>query len=92
MIRTVMTIQDPIGLHARPAGMLAEKAQQYRCNISVRKTDDEKMIDAKSLISILIGQFVQGSEIELICEGEDEKEAMKDIVGLLTRINQGGLS
>ena len=88
MITTVLKISHPVGLHARPGGMLAEKAQQYKCAVSIRKTDSEKTVDAKSLISILIGQFAQGNEVELVCDGEDEKEAIRDITDLINSMNE----
>ena len=88
MITTVLKISNPVGLHARPGGMLAEKAQQYKCAVSIRKTDSEKTVDAKSLISILIGQFAQGNEVELVCDGEDEKEAIRDITDLINSMNE----
>ena len=66
-------IQDPMGLHARPAGMLAKAATAYPCSITV--TSSAGTADAKRLMSIMRLAVKAGMEVTVSCEGEQEEEA-----------------
>jgi len=74
-------IKNKTGLHARPASLFVKKASQFKCDIRVRKDDCE--VDAKSMISVLTLGASKGSMITLISDGEDENEAMTELVSLL---------
>ena len=77
MIRQKVTITNPTGLHLRPAGMFCNIASRYKCKEEFMYDDD---VAAKSVLSVLGACVKSGDEIELICDGEDEKEAMKAMV------------
>ncbi len=66
-------IQDPMGLHARPAGMLAKAAMAYPCQITI--TAPSGTADAKRLMSIMRLAAKAGMEITVTCEGDREEEA-----------------
>ncbi len=66
-------IQDPMGLHARPAGMLAKAAMAYPCQITI--TAPSGAADAKRLMSIMRLAAKAGMEITVTCEGDREEEA-----------------
>ena len=51
MIRREVTIQNTVGLHARPATFFIQKANTYKCSIWVEK--DERKVNAKSLLGVL---------------------------------------
>ena len=74
-------IQDPMGLHARPAGMLAKAATAYPCQITV--TTPAGTADAKRLMSIMRLAAKQGTELTVTCEGEREEEAAAGIQAFL---------
>ena len=78
MIRQKVTITNPTGLHLRPAGMFCNIASRYKCKVEFMY-DDDVAANAKSVLSVLGACVKSGDEIELICDGEDEKEAMEGL-------------
>ena len=71
MVTQKTTINNPTGLHLRPAGLFCKTAVQFKCKISFQYRDTTA--NAKSVLSVLGACIKRGDEIELICEGEDEK-------------------
>ena len=67
-------INDELGIHARPAGMLVKEASKFPCKITVAK--DGKEADAKKLFAIMGLAVKCGNEIILKADGEQENEAM----------------
>lgn len=63
------------GLHLRPAGQLCKKAMEYQCRVQMVLGD--RSYNMKSVLSVLSAQVTDCCEIELICDGADEKEAHK---------------
>lgn len=84
MVQEKVRIKNPTGLHLRPAGKLCEDARQYQSSITIRKGN--KIINAKSLLALLGACIKSGDEVEFICEGEDEKEAL---AGMIALVNNG---
>ena len=68
-------IEDPNGMHARPAGALATFAKQFLSDVRVRVTGHEKEADAKRLLSLMSLGAVTGSELLFSVSGEDEERA-----------------
>lgn len=66
-------IQDPVGIHARPAGLLVKKAAEYKSQVTI--TSDGKSADAKKLLKLMSLGVKQGMEITCTLEGEDEDTA-----------------
>ena len=75
MIRQKVTIKNPTGLHLRPAGILCQEAMKYKSLITFSFNGGTS--NAKSVLSVLGACVKSGDEIELICEGPDEEEALK---------------
>lgn len=67
-------IQNPTGLHARPAKIFVNTAKQFKSDIRVQH--GEKKANAKSLISMLTLGVETGSEIRILVDGVDEEEAL----------------
>ncbi len=65
------TIQDPDGLHARPAGLLAKYAQGCTSTVSIEK--DGKISDAKRLFAVMSLNVKKGDRITFQIEGESDK-------------------
>jgi len=74
-IKKKMIVKNQQGLHARPAALFVQLANKFDSSITVIK-DDQK-INGKSIMGILMLAAEQGSEIELIVEGEDANEAIE---------------
>lgn len=82
MVSQKVRIKNPTGLHLRPAGVLCKTAIDYSSVITF-KYGGENIANAKSVLSVLGACIKSGDEIELICEGEDEEKALKDMVALI---------
>lgn len=78
MVSQKVTIKNPTGLHLRPAGFLCKEAMKYKSTTTF--TFRETTANAKSVLSVLGACVKSGDEIELICQGEDEEEALKGLV------------
>ena len=78
MVSKKVTIKNPTGLHLRPAGELCKTAMQFKGKITF--SFEGGTSNAKSVLSVLGACVKSGDEIELICEGEDEEEALKKMV------------
>jgi len=74
-------IKNKTGLHARPASLFVKMANQFKCDVRLRKGDYE--INAKSMISVLTLEAGQDCMITVITDGEDENPAMDGLVCLL---------
>jgi phosphocarrier protein len=81
MVSQKVTIKNPTGLHLRPAGNLCKEAMKFRSMITF--TFRENTANAKSVLSVLGACVKSGDEIELICEGEDEEEALESLVAAI---------
>ncbi len=71
------TIQDPMGLHARPAGLLAKAAAACACDVKL--TVNGTTVDAKRIMGIMRLAAKQGMEMTIACEGADEEKAAADL-------------
>ena len=78
MVSAKVTVKNPTGLHLRPAGMLCKEALQFQSSIHFKYK--ESTANAKSVLSVLGACIKKGDEIELICEGSDEEEALAAMV------------
>ena len=81
MVSRSVTIQNSVGLHARPATFFIQKANSYKCSIWVEKEDCR--VNAKSLLGVLSLGIVKGTTITLIADGSDENEAVSGLVDLV---------
>ena len=81
MVKQTVKIKNPTGLHLRPAGNLCDAALQYQCKVTFHFRDTTA--NAKSVLSVLGACVKCGDEIELICEGADENEALAGITALI---------
>ena len=78
MVSRKVTIKNLTGLHLRPAGILCKEAMQFKSHITFRYK--ENTANAKSVLSVLGACIKSGDEIELVCEGEDENEALESVL------------
>ena len=84
MYTSSTTISNTTGLHARPATLFVEEAQKYSSKIFIKNlTSDSKAKNAKSIISLLSLAMTSGTEIEISAEGEDETEAVDNLIKLV---------
>ena len=80
MTEQTITIINRAGIHARPAAVLVQVAKDFKSNIFLEKGQDR--INAKSIMGILTLGATYGTELKIIAEGEDEKQAVQAIAHL----------
>ena len=76
-----VTVNNEVGLHARPATSLIQKANEFKSSLWVEEKD--RRINAKSLLGVLSMGIVQGTKINIIGEGSDEVEAVDTLCRLI---------
>lgn len=77
MLSKKLTVINPSGLHLRPAGVLTQTAMKFKSNVTIQSGN--KTIAAKSVLNVMAAGIKCGAEMNLICEGPDEEEALKVI-------------
>ncbi len=78
MVSSKVVVNNPSGIHLRPAGLLCQTALGFKSKINI--IFNETTANAKSVLSVLGACVKTGDEIEILCEGEDEEEALRTLV------------
>lgn len=81
MVSNEVTVQNSVGLHARPATFFIQRANEFKSSIWVEK--DERRVNAKSLLGVLSLGIVKGTKINIVADGSDQEEAVKTLVDLI---------
>lgn len=76
MVSKFLTITNAQGFHMRPAGAFAAAMGKYPCKVTIKFNG--KNCNAKSVLNIMAACMKCGSEIELVCDGEKEQEALAE--------------
>ena len=64
------TITDPVGIHARPAGLLVKEIKKYTSAVTVFK--GEKSVNALKLMALMGMGIKQGDTVTVSIDGGDE--------------------
>ena len=67
------TITDPVGIHARPAGILVKEIKKYAATVTVIK--GEKEVNALKLMALMGMGIKQGDTVKVTIDGADEDAA-----------------
>ena len=78
MIKKKINLKNEEGLHARPATEIAKTANQYNCTINFEVQG--KQYNAKSVLNIMSAGIKNNTQINIICDGVDEEQALKNIL------------
>ncbi len=81
MVSKEVKITNPTGLHLRPAGNLCKEAMRYKSKVTFNYGGN--IANAKSVLSVLGACIKTGDVITLICEGDDEEEALKNLAAYI---------
>ncbi len=79
------TITDPIGIHARPAGMLAKKAAELDSSVTLIK--DGKAADTRRLMALMQLNIKQGDNITVRIEGGNEDKNAQELLNFFKTNN-----
>lgn len=81
MVSEKVLISNPSGLHLRPVGNLCKEALKFKSKIELKY--EQTTANAKSVLSVLGACIKKGDEIEIVCNGEDEVEALEALAKLI---------
>jgi phosphotransferase system HPr (HPr) family protein len=77
IIETEVIVMRPDGLHARPAGELIRRLQDFSSSVEIRFGD--KKVNGKSIIQLMALAVKQGEVLTVTITGEDAPEALQAI-------------
>lgn len=76
-----ITIQNNLGLHARPAAQLVQIANKFLSDITFRRGNEE--VNGKSIMGVLMLAAPRGAVIRVTARGEDAAAAVQAITDLV---------
>jgi phosphocarrier protein HPr len=76
-----VTLDNEVGLHARPAAIFAKKAASFDCDITLLMDGNEA--NAKSIMSVLKLDVTKGDAVTIRAEGDGAEEALSELVKLV---------
>lgn len=79
--RANVTIVNRLGLHARPAMVFVDAANLFASTVTVKRDDQE--VDGKSIMMMMLLAATQGTQLEVIAEGDDAEAAIAKLVALV---------
>lgn len=77
MLTKTLTIVNPSGLHLRPAGVLAQTSMKFKSDVIIEHAGSK--ISAKSVLNVMSAGIKNGAEVNLVCDGADEAEALEAV-------------
>jgi phosphotransferase system HPr (HPr) family protein len=80
LVERKIEVTNRLGLHARPAAILVQKANKFKSEIKLQKDDLEG--NAKSILSVMALAAEVGSFVIIKAEGEDEVSAVEELAKL----------
>ncbi len=83
MLEQEVVVKNRLGLHTRPAASLVKLAARFKSEFYLER--DGYRVNGKSIIGVMTLAAEEGARILLICDGEDEKEALAALVDFFDR-------
>lgn len=77
MVKEKVTVQNEAGLHARPSSVLVKAASKFKSEFFIKLHGYK--VNGKSILGVMTLAAEHGAVLELILDGEDEKEALETI-------------
>jgi len=81
VLQQTTTIINKLGLHARAAAKFVTQASLFDSDINLKRNGQD--VNGKSIMGVMMLAAAKGSEIELIIDGVDEKQAMQSLLELI---------
>ena len=82
MLTEEVLIENPAGLHARPAAEIVEQTKVIDAAVHIKKGD--KVADAKSIMSVLALGANTGDTVTIVAEGRDAQTAVEALRAIMT--------
>jgi phosphocarrier protein len=83
MIKKELKIINELGIHARPAGLIANTSALFACDIKIIK--DKIEVNAKSIMGIMTLAAGKGSVLTVTADGADEAKAVEALTALFQK-------
>jgi len=80
MLTRVISIINPLGLHARACARIVKIASRFRSNVSL--TVKGRRASARSIVAVMLLTASVGATVRVEVDGPDEVEAMREIAAL----------
>jgi phosphocarrier protein len=74
-------IINKLGLHARASAKLTQTASRFKCEVMMSRNN--RRVNAKSIMGVMMLAAAKGSTINIETQGEDETEAMQALLDLI---------
>jgi len=84
LVECGVTIVNRLGLHARAAAKLVRTATAFESALRLVRADRSASADAKSILSVLMLAASRGTELIIIADGADEREALDALCLLIS--------
>jgi phosphocarrier protein len=82
VVEREVEIVNRLGLHARAAAKLVHVAGGFDSHVTL--SDGSEVVNAKSILGLLLMAATQGSRVRVRCEGADEEAALASVVDLIS--------
>ena len=77
------TVQLKTGLQARQAALFVQEANHFQSDVYLEK--NERRVNAKSIMGVMSLAIAKGTDILLLAEGNDEKQALESLATFVER-------
>jgi phosphocarrier protein len=81
MTSRAVTVVNQLGMHARAAAKFVHLATRYEAQVTVAR--DQREMDGKSIMGVLLLAAARGSTITISAEGTDEGDAVDALAALV---------
>ena len=81
MFSKEVVVKNQVGLHARPATFIIQRANEFKSSIWIEK--DARKVNAKSLLGVLSLGITKGTSVNILADGADEESAANSLVELI---------
>jgi len=83
MVSKIVKLKNKLGMHARASSKFVELAKTFKSEIKVGKNGE--LVNGKSILGLLMLAAACNEEIEIIAEGPDEEDAIKNLLDLVEK-------
>lgn len=81
MVSKIIKVINAQGMHMRPAGMLAAEMKKFPgCSVILKVNGKE--VKSTAVMQIMAAGIRHGSEVEIVCDGDKEQEALDAAVAM----------
>lgn len=76
-VEAIVPVTNPLGLHARPAGMIAKVVNASKSKVAIMHVKTGEVANAKNVMELMILAAEEGDELKIMVEGENAEEILE---------------